>query len=99
MDPLCAQTLSVRCLETNSLLTYDDTANATRDPGASPLASVATSFKGGIRPHSFILTCERVCCLPIAPDLRALPQVNDKKLMRPMRVRLKYKQTNGAMEE
>lgn len=27
------------------------------------------------------------------------PQVNDKKLIRPMRVRLKYKETNGLMEE
>jgi len=26
-------------------------------------------------------------------------QVNDKKLIRPMRVRLKYKEINGLMEE
>ena len=26
-------------------------------------------------------------------------QVNDKKLIRPMRVRLKYKETDGLMEE
>ena len=33
------------------------------------------------------------------PDPCTVLQVNDKKLMRPMRVRLKFKDSNGVMEE